>query len=394
MARTTPPGIDPVPTPPIQRGDRATFSSRVDAFILWLVNAVTQFQATATNVYNNAVDAFQSATGAATSATNASTSATNAGNSATAAGNSATAAAGSATAAGNSATAAATSASNAASSATGLTATSTSSNTLGTGSKTFTVQSGKQFVAGIRVSAVNPSTPIQFMSGTVTSYSGTSLVVAVDAFEGTGTVANWNISVTGQRGVQGPTGIAPAARLRTVVLTSSGMFTVPATDFEVEVQAGGNAGQGGTSGSTATGGALGGSAGWCGVKSVQGATVGATAVVNVGQGVTGTNGIPAQTGGESSFSLSGVATVTATTTAVTGADITYPGQRGIRGVYDPTGGVSSSQGGSSKNGFGGYLLSSEGINGNPGVGFGSGGSGASNVAGSGMPGVVIIRYVG
>lgn len=65
MARTTPPSIDPVPTPPIQRGDRATFSSRVDAFILWLVNAVTQFRAVALNVYDNAVDAFQSATSSA-----------------------------------------------------------------------------------------------------------------------------------------------------------------------------------------------------------------------------------------------------------------------------------------------------------------------------------------
>lgn len=65
---TQPPNITPVPTPPIQRGDRATFSSRVDAFILWLVNAVTQFSVVATNVYNNAVEAFQSATSAASSA--------------------------------------------------------------------------------------------------------------------------------------------------------------------------------------------------------------------------------------------------------------------------------------------------------------------------------------
>ena len=78
MAQTPPPGIDPVPTPPIQRGDPATFSDRVDAFIRWLVNAVTQFGAVASNVYNNAVDAFNSATSAANSATSAATQAANA----------------------------------------------------------------------------------------------------------------------------------------------------------------------------------------------------------------------------------------------------------------------------------------------------------------------------
>lgn len=65
---TQPPNITPVPQPPIQRGDRATFSGRVDAFIIWLAAAVAQFTAVATNVYNNAVEAFQSAAAAATSA--------------------------------------------------------------------------------------------------------------------------------------------------------------------------------------------------------------------------------------------------------------------------------------------------------------------------------------
>lgn len=55
---TTPPPITPVPTPVPQRGDRTTFSSRVDAFIVWLINAVTQFGAVATNVYNNALETF------------------------------------------------------------------------------------------------------------------------------------------------------------------------------------------------------------------------------------------------------------------------------------------------------------------------------------------------
>lgn len=64
MAIETPPVITPVPTPAIQRGDRVTFSSRVDAFVIWLVSAVSQFGAVATNVYNNAVIAASSATAA------------------------------------------------------------------------------------------------------------------------------------------------------------------------------------------------------------------------------------------------------------------------------------------------------------------------------------------
>ncbi|MBZ2208467.1 hypothetical protein [Massilia soli] len=63
----TPPTITPPPDGP-QRGDRATFAGRVDAFITWLIAAVAQFGALATNVYANAVDAFASATAAGSSA--------------------------------------------------------------------------------------------------------------------------------------------------------------------------------------------------------------------------------------------------------------------------------------------------------------------------------------
>lgn len=75
---TQPPTIDPVPTPAIQRGDRATFSNRVDAFIRWLVNAAVQFQAVATNVFNNASEALQSARTATASAASAATAANSA----------------------------------------------------------------------------------------------------------------------------------------------------------------------------------------------------------------------------------------------------------------------------------------------------------------------------
>lgn len=50
----TPPPITPVPMPVPQRGDRATFSDRVDAFVTWLENAPLEFEAVAQNVYDNA----------------------------------------------------------------------------------------------------------------------------------------------------------------------------------------------------------------------------------------------------------------------------------------------------------------------------------------------------
>ena len=74
---TTPPTITAAPAAP-HRGVKATFSSRLDAFVTWLVAAVSQFGAVATNVFNNATEAFDSATNSAASASNAKTSAANA----------------------------------------------------------------------------------------------------------------------------------------------------------------------------------------------------------------------------------------------------------------------------------------------------------------------------
>lgn len=199
MAQTQPPQIDPVPTPPIQRGDRATFSSRVDAFIIWLVNAVTQFRALATNVYNNAVDAFQSASLSASKATAATDSATAANTSAGSAANSASAAA-------NSATNSASSAAESANSALALTSTSTTSNTLSTGNKTFQTQAGKQFTKNVPITIVDSINPENSLFGYVTNYSGNSLSVNITASTGSGSNAKWNISVSGipgQRGVSG-----------------------------------------------------------------------------------------------------------------------------------------------------------------------------------------------
>ncbi len=70
---TTPPSIDPTPTPAPQRADRSTFSGRVDAFVTWLQTGVTQIYNVALNCYNNSVEAYNSAGSSSASAAAATT---------------------------------------------------------------------------------------------------------------------------------------------------------------------------------------------------------------------------------------------------------------------------------------------------------------------------------
>ncbi len=63
---TTPPTLNTPPADTPIRGQRSTFSDRLDAFITWLVAACPQYIALALNVYNNALEAFNSADSANT----------------------------------------------------------------------------------------------------------------------------------------------------------------------------------------------------------------------------------------------------------------------------------------------------------------------------------------
>jgi len=84
-----------------------------------------------------------------------------------------------------------------------VTATSTTSlATTGTGNKTWVIQSGRGFAMGQRL-RVSSDDGTQINEGRVTSYSGTSLIINVDYVSGSGTHANWNISVAGDRGASG-----------------------------------------------------------------------------------------------------------------------------------------------------------------------------------------------
>jgi hypothetical protein len=97
----------------------------------------------------------------------------------------------------------------------GYVTTSTTSITIGTGSQTFTVASGKSFVAGDPIIAAYASNGLDWMDGTVTSYSGTTLAINVTSVNGSGTFASWNISSGDQ--AQWPSAcVAGAAQLQTI----------------------------------------------------------------------------------------------------------------------------------------------------------------------------------
>lgn len=131
-----------------------------------------------------------------------------AGASASAASASASAAAGSASAASTSASDAAASAVTAASAAAGFAGTSTTSLLIEVAQKVFTTQAGEQYTVGIWVTAVSAANSANWMFGRVTAYSGTSLTVDVQVTGGSGTYADWNLSLSGIRGAPGPTGPA------------------------------------------------------------------------------------------------------------------------------------------------------------------------------------------
>lgn len=98
-----------------------------------------------------------------------------------------------------------------------VTATSTTSLSVSAASKTFTTQTGKYFPAGIFLLAVDDAAPsTNWMHGQVTAYVGTQLTINVTTATGSGTHADWTISLSGPVGPQGSTG-SPGAGTGDVV---------------------------------------------------------------------------------------------------------------------------------------------------------------------------------
>jgi hypothetical protein len=106
--------------------------------------------------------------------------------------------------------------------------TSVSSVAIATGSKTFTTNLSNistAFTVGTRVRVAYATTPANYMEGVVTSFSGTTLVVNVDSIGGSGTYANWTISVAGIQGSNGVTSITGTAN-QVIASASTGAITL------------------------------------------------------------------------------------------------------------------------------------------------------------------------
>lgn len=106
-----------------------------------------------------------------------------------------------------------------------ITSTSTTSLLIAVASKSFTTQANKQYVTGQFVVAASAANPANYMFGQVTSYSTTTLIVSVISVGGSGTYADWNISLAGERGATGAAGAnAPllySARTSNTILTEA-----------------------------------------------------------------------------------------------------------------------------------------------------------------------------
>jgi hypothetical protein len=78
--------------------------------------------------------------------------------------------------------------------------TSTTSLLIGTGAAVFTTQSGLAYVAGNYVRAASAANGANYMEGTVTSYTATTLTLNVTKVGGAGTKADWGFQVAGAPG--------------------------------------------------------------------------------------------------------------------------------------------------------------------------------------------------
>ncbi len=84
-----------------------------------------------------------------------------------------------------------------------LVGTSTTSLAVAMGSTVFTTQAGLSIGNGQFLIAVSAADATNYMFGTVTSYSGTTLTINVTAISGSGTHADWNIFSSGPQGASG-----------------------------------------------------------------------------------------------------------------------------------------------------------------------------------------------
>jgi hypothetical protein len=82
--------------------------------------------------------------------------------------------------------------------------------TIGAGLKTFTVASVGAFIPGMRIRAVHNATPATFVEGPANVASGTTIIITVDKFNGSGSHDGWVFASAGEIGATGSTGATGA----------------------------------------------------------------------------------------------------------------------------------------------------------------------------------------
>lgn len=171
---------------------------------------------------------------------------------------------------------------------------STTSVTIGTGPKSFTVEAGKRYVLGTPIKVTSASDSARWMFGTVATYdvvTGALTATMTRVGSGTGTHADWSISLSG---IQGETGNPADAGVDVQEFTSSGTWTKPANAQMVMIEVigaggGGGGGNGDNAGVITTGGGGGGGGGYSRRIWLAG-DLSATETVTVGAGGSGGNG--------------------------------------------------------------------------------------------------------
>lgn len=86
-----------------------------------------------------------------------------------------------------------------------LQTTSTTSNSIGTGSKTFTMAAIRPFISGQHVRLIDSSNSVNWMDGTVTSWTEGTLELIINStrISGSGTIASWKSTLSGANGADG-----------------------------------------------------------------------------------------------------------------------------------------------------------------------------------------------
>lgn len=114
--------------------------------------------------------------------------------------------------------------------AAGYSASSTTSHTISTGSKTFTIETGKSFIAGEQLLISNG---VNELTAFVTSYSGSTLVVDVTSTTGSGTFNVWTIELLVPKNTPYATGIVGGVTF-TESIDFNGQPSIGYGDIEVD----------------------------------------------------------------------------------------------------------------------------------------------------------------